>query len=437
MRRWLSLYALSITSIVVLAFLVPLAILIRDLAADRSMAAAEREAQTVARFAATIGDDADSIAALSTTLAAASNTSVRLSDGSVIGADLPAGVDLTAALERGQAFRQDLESGRAVVVPVLRGPGAPWVVVIAVSSSALTQNVASAWTVLGLLGFGLIVVATVVADRMGRAVLTPVNELVDATHRLGRGELTASVDPSGPSELVEVGSAFNALTRRVSSLMDRERETAADLSHRLRTPLTALKLDLEALSRTVDVTRLQHDVDDLERVVTHVISEARRSTRDGAATVANLADAVETRATFWGSLADDQHRRWFLEIQPADYAVAGDATDWEAMLDALLGNVFAHTPAGTAYRIDLGASGAFAELVVSDEGPGIADLTLLERGVSGGASTGLGADIVRRTAEAAGGAVHWESVDGAGTAVRVRVPLIGALGEDLRKKRIP
>ena len=433
MRRWLSLYALSITSIVVLAFLVPLAILIRDLAADRSMGAAEREAQTVARFAATIGDDADSIAALATTLAAAPNTSVRLSDGSVIGADLPAGVDLTAALERGQAFRQDLESGRAVVVPVLRGTAAPWVVVIAVSSSALSQNVASAWTVLGLLGFGLIVVATVVADRMGRAVLTPVNELVDATHRLGRGELTASVDPSGPSELVEVGAAFNALTRRVSSLMDRERETAADLSHRLRTPLTALKLDIEALGRTVDVTRLQHDVDNLERAVTHVISEARRSTRDGAATMADLAVAVETRATFWGSLAEDQQRRWSLEIQPANYAVSGDATDWEAMLDALLGNVFAHTPAGTAYRIGLSASGGFAELLVSDEGPGITDPSLLERGMSGGESTGLGADIVRRTAEAAGGAVHWESFDGAGTAVRVRVPLIGTVGEDLRK----
>ena len=426
MRRWLSLYALSITSIVILAFLVPLAVLIRDLAADRAMGAAEREAQTVARFAATIDGSADSIAALDATLAASPGTSVRLSDGSVVGAELPVGLDITAAVERGQAYQQGLEDGRAVVVPVLRGAADPWVVVIAVSASALNENVGAAWAVLGFLGLGLIGLAFVVADRMGRAVVTPINDLVDATHRLGRGELTVAVEPSGPSELAEVGSAFNTLTGRVSSLMDRERETAADFSHRLRTPLTALKLDIEALGREVDVARLQRDVDSLERVVTHVISEARRPVRDGTGGTADLAAAVATRVAYWGSLAEDQGRQWSLEVEPADYAVAGNQPDLEAMLDALLENVFAHTPAGSGYRIDLGSSGGLAELVVADDGPGIADSSLLERGESGGASTGLGADIVRRTAEAAGGAAHWESSDDEGTVVRVIMPLVGA-----------
>jgi signal transduction histidine kinase len=427
-RRWLSLYALSVTSIVILAFLVPLAVLIRDLAADRAMSAAEREAQTVARFAATIDADIDSVATLAATLAAAPNTSVRLSDGSVIGAVLPSGVDVTAAIERGQAYQQSLDDGRAVVVPVLRGNADPWVVVIAVSSAALSQNVGSAWAVLALLGGGLIALAFVVADRMGRAVVTPINDLVEATHRLGRGELTVAVDPSGPSELAEVGSAFNALTGRVSSLMDRERETAADLSHRLRTPLTALRLDIEALGQTTDVARLQRDVDGLERVVSHVISEARRSVRDGAGTSADLALAVENRVAYWGSLAEDQDREWALDVKPARYGVAGNAADLEAMLDAILGNVFAHTPVGTGYRIQLSASpGGIAELIIVDDGPGIPDPSLLERGVSGGESTGLGADIVRRTAEIAGGAAHWESGEGSGTLVRVLMPLVGAV----------
>lgn len=428
MRRWLSLYALSITSIVILAFLVPLAVLIRDLAADRAMSAAEREAQTVARFAATIDGDADSVAALAATLAAVPNTSVRLSDGSVIGAALPSGVDVSVAIDRGQAYQQSLDEGRAVVVPVLRGTADPWVVVIAVSSAALSQNVGSAWAVLGLLGVGLIGLASIVADRMGRAVVTPINDLVDATHRLGQGDLTVAVDPSGPSELAEVGSAFNSLTGRVSSLMDRERETAADLSHRLRTPLTALKLDIEALGLTADVTRLQRDVDGLERVVSHVIREARRSVRDGAGAVGDLAAAVEDRVSYWRSLAEDQGREWSLEVQPAGYSVAGNAADLEAMLDAILGNVFAHTPAGTGYSVRLRASaGGIAELVVGDEGPGISDPSLLERGASGGDSTGLGADIVRRTAETAGGAAHWESGEGRGTVVRVLMPLVSAV----------
>ncbi len=426
MRRWLSLYALSITSIVIIAFLVPLAVLIRDLAVDRAMNAAEREAQTVARFASTIDDGRDSIAALERTLAAAPDTAVMLSDGTVLGASLPAGVDLAAARELGQAYRQPLDGSEAVVVPVLRGAGAPWVIVIAVPSAVLTQDVESAWVILGALGLGLIGLAFVVADRMGRAVVNPIKDLVEATHRLGKGELTVTVDPGGPSELAEVGTAFNTLTGRVSALMDRERETAADISHRLRTPLTALKLDIEAVGKHVDVSRLHQDVDELERVVSHVINEARRSVREGGGVVADLVEIVAERLEYWGWLAADQGRQWNLDVGIRDCAVNGYPGDFEAMLDALLGNVFAHTPAGTGYHVTLRESErGLIELVVADQGPGIADDGLLERGASGSRSTGLGIDIVRRTAEAAGGEARWESGDPSGTLVRVVLPPAG------------
>lgn len=424
MRRWLTLYALSITSIVILAFLIPLAVLIRDLAADRAMGAAEREAQTVARFAATIESDTESFAELEATLAAAPNISVMASDRSVLGAELPTGIDLTPAIERGQAYRQDFDDGQAVIVPLLRGTDPPWVIVIAVPAASLTQNVGSAWAVLGVLGFLMMGLAFIVADRMGRAVVEPINDLVDATHRLGKGELTVEVEPGGPSELAEVGAAFNTLTGRVSSLMDRERETAADLSHRLRTPLTALKLDIEALGSSVDVSRLERDVDDVERVVSHIISEARRSVREGGGVVADLAAVVGDRVSYFASLADDQGRSWTLDVEPGRRFVAGSATDFEAMLDALLGNIFAHTAAGVGYRVSLlEPTSGFVELIVADEGSGISDPVLLERGVSGGESTGLGADIVRRTAEAAGGTAQWVVGDPVGTIVRVILPL--------------
>ena len=88
MRRWLSVYALSISTIVALAFLVPLAVLIQDLAADRALSAAEREAQTVARFAATIDGGSEARSLLDATLATAPGTSVLLSDGEVVGAEM-------------------------------------------------------------------------------------------------------------------------------------------------------------------------------------------------------------------------------------------------------------------------------------------------------------------------------------------------------------
>jgi signal transduction histidine kinase len=427
-RRWLALYALSITSIVILAFLIPLAVLIRDLAADRALSAAEREAQTIARFASTVDGSDQSAGGLDAALTVTSGTSIVMSDGSLLGAALPEGVDLGAARENGQAYRQPLDDGQAVVVPVFRGTGVPWVVVVAVSGAELTENVGFAWTVLGALGVVLIALALFVAARMGRAVVEPIDALVDATHRLGRGELTVAVEPSGPAELSEVGAAFNTLTGRVSALMDRERETAADISHRLRTPLTALKLDIEALESKVDVGRLQRDVDELERVVGHVISEARRSTRDGGGMVTDLGPIVSERVRYWGFLADDQARRWTLDVEPGKFQVAGNPADLEAMVDAVIENVFAHTPPGTSYRIRLVRTSTDAELTVGDDGPGITDVTLLERGTSGGSSTGLGADIVSKTAQAAGGSSEWKSGSDRGTTVRIVLPLVAAPG---------
>ncbi|MEN8237884.1 MAG: HAMP domain-containing sensor histidine kinase [Actinomycetota bacterium] len=426
MRRWLTLYALSITSIVVLAFVFPLGILIRDLADDRAMAAAEREAQTVARFASTADGSVESITILASTLSADAETSVALGDGSVLGPELPKGIDLSAARSKGLAYRQPLDGGAAVIVPVIRGSSDTWVVVVDVPDSALRRGVASAWVILGTLGIVLIALAFIVADRIGRAVVQPVADLVDATNRLGEGELTVEVRPSGPSELAAVGVAFNTLTEKVAMLMEHERETAADLSHRLRTPLTALKLDIEALGEGVDTSRLQADVDALERVVDHVIHEARRPVREGAEAVTDLAAIVRERASFWGSLAEDQGRTWRVDVEPDRCRVYGSGADFVALVDALLGNIFAHTPAGTPYRLTLDrADEGKIELVVADEGTGFSDSGLLERGASGTSSTGLGVDIVRRTAEAAGGSAEWYSGEPSGTVARVVLPIAG------------
>ena len=418
MRRWLSLYALSVTSIVIVAFLVPLAILIRDLSADRALSAAEREAQAVARFVATTPDDG--FDALEASLSSIDRISVVVPDGTVLGADLPSNIDLGAAQTRVQAYRQPLADGEAVVVPVLRTADDVWVVVVDVPEEELTENVATAWVILGGLGVSMMALALVAADRIGQAVIRPVNDLVDATHEVGRGNLEVRVAPAGPHELEEVGTAFNTLTQRVVSLMNRERESAADLAHRLRTPLTALKLDIEAMSQHADVSKLQRDVDDLERVTGRIIADARKPLRSGS--TCDLVPVVSERATFWGNLAEDQDRAWEIRLDTDSHVIAASPDDIEAALDAVFGNVFAHTPPGTPYRILLTSTGAVAELIVSDDGPGIASPELLRRGASGGDSTGLGVDIVRALAEDIGGSAEWTSGPSGGTTVRLELP---------------
>jgi signal transduction histidine kinase len=95
-----------------------------------------------------------------------------------------------------------------------------------------------------------------------------------------------------------------------------------------------------------------------------------------------------------------------LDVAPGPVRVGIDEGELAAAVDALLGNVFAHTPDGSpfAVRLHAGRSGG-AVLVVEDSGPGLGDADAARRGVSGAGSTGLGLDIVRQAAARSGGSL--------------------------------
>jgi len=107
---------------------------------------------------------------------------------------------------------------------------------------------------------------------------------------------------------------------------------------------------------------------------------------------------------------------------PAPVPVRVSSDDLTACVDALLGNVFAHTPEGRdmAVRLTSRPDGG-AILVVRDQGPGLPDPMLLGRGRSGAGSTGLGLDIVRRIATGAGGSVALDRAPGGGAMITVEV----------------
>jgi signal transduction histidine kinase len=114
---------------------------------------------------------------------------------------------------------------------------------------------------------------------------------------------------------------------------------------------------------------------------------------------------VGERVRFWSVLAEEEGRPVSLEVVDGPLPVRVTARDLGAALDALLGNVFAHTPEGTGFGVVVRPrDGGGAEVVVADAGPGLAAVeAAVRRGHSGGGSTGLGLDIARRTAEASGG----------------------------------
>ena len=124
---------------------------------------------------------------------------------------------------------------------------------------------------------------------------------------------------------------------------------------------------------------------------------------------------------FWESLAREQGRPTSVELPTTACPVGSTADDVAAALDALLDNVFAHTPEGSAIAVEVRPQrDGGASLVVRDAGPGRAGRPLPARGSSGAGSTGLGLDIATRTARDSGGAASVEGT-ASGTTVTLRL----------------
>jgi signal transduction histidine kinase len=149
-----------------------------------------------------------------------------------------------------------------------------------------------------------------------------------------------------------------------------------------------------------------------------VIRAARRPVREGVRAYCDLVDVVRDRVRFWSVLAEDQGRNLDADLPEGAVPVRSSAEDVAAAVDALLGNVFAHTSDGVGLRVRVEQRpGGGGRLTVEDDGPGFPDLDVMERGRSVGGSTGLGLDIVRRTAEASGGRVTVGAAAGGGALV--------------------
>jgi signal transduction histidine kinase len=402
-RRQITLLVAATTSVVLLAFLLPAASLVARVAAARALDGAQTQLQFLIP---SVGLDqrADVAAVVGTTSGGSDggrSVAVRWTDGTWLGAP--------GALADGEvpttASVRQTDAGTRLVQPVRRAEGTA-VVEVFVPAAQLRAGVTRTWLVLAGLGVVLLVLALLVADRVARSLTRPVTELARTAHLLGNGDLAARVVPAGPAEVQEVGSAVNRLAGRIGELLAAERETAADLAHRLRTPLTALRLDAESLAPG-DRERLLDDVDAVSRGVDEVISEARRSVREGIGAGCDAGSVVADRVRFWSVLAEEEHRPVTLHVFPGPLPVRAAAGDLAAALDALLGNVFSHTPEGTAVAVAVRPrAGGGAYVAVADEGPGLPEAgAAVERGRSGAGSTGLGLDIARRTAEVSGGAL--------------------------------
>lgn len=403
MRRTLALVALAVTSMVALAFLIPLGLVVQETARERAIADAQRQAGALGPVLAVTTDRSALERALASMQAGADQRlAVHMPDGAVVGVPRADPDTVENARRRGRASDYAVEGGRALLQPIALDQGRMAVVEVFVPESDMSRGVLHAWAMLAGVAALLVAGSVLVADRMGARVVGSARRLAYASGALGSGDLSVRVEPSGPPELQEAGNAFNSMADRVVQLLAAEREMAADLSHRLRTPLAALRLNVGTLPPGPETEQTRESVERLEREIDAIIRIERASPEsiDGC----DVVEVVRERVSFWSALAEDQGRTWAIRTVDGPVRIRVARTELAAVLDALLGNVFRHTDEGTPFGITIRVVRGLVGIIVNDAGPGIDDpRNAAKRGASGGGSTGLGLDIARRVAESSGG----------------------------------
>ncbi len=426
MRRSLALQSFLISILIVLVFAVPLALLIRTSARQRAIGDAKNDARALTPILSLAGDPRvagalDSIGRRSSprTLSVVFPDGSVLAAGEVIETDPLANPPALARARKGESFVISSPGGQVVYEPVLRSNASLAIIRVFVPSSELFKDVDRRWMMLFGLSVGLIALAVVLADRLGRSLVASVDGLANTANRLGRGDVTARNDSTGPPEIREVGKSLNALADRIDELLGTERAAAADLQHRLRTPVTALRAEISSMRHDPSVRRLDAGLDELTRTIDEIIREAAEPTRRGIGVRSEFVDMVRQRVAFWAVLAEDQRRPLKVAMTAERATIAMVANDVGALVDILIDNVFSHTPEGTALAIEVTRKRSSVSLIVSDSGPGFPSRQI-ERGRSGSGSTGLGLDIVRKLVEGAGG--HLETADSNGARVTITLP---------------
>ncbi len=463
MRRRLLASYLTLAAIVLLALEIPLAVTFarnerrdlttkveRDAVAMASLSEDTLEQGTstagIAARAAQYGiDTGGRVVIVDTTGQAVADTT----DPDVAGRDFATRPEiaeaLTGAVATGTRHSNTLgDDILYVAVPVASGGTVHGAVRITYPTSAVEARVQRSWIVLGAIAVIVLGISTLVGLRFARATAGPLARLEKAADAAGSGDLTVRAPVAGPPEVQSLARRFNQMVSRLGELVRVQEAFVADASHQLRTPLAALRLRLENLESQIDTSGRDNlegaisELDRLNRLVDGLLVLARADQSRATREQIDVGKLIRERVDLWAALADEQQVR---VVAAVDAATTVEATPGrlDQVLDNLIENALAVSPAGGTITVSLTPTAAGAELHVVDQGPGMSDderarafdrFWRSEQAATEG--TGLGLAIVRRLVESDGGTIELRAAPGGGIDAAVvlgpviRQPLVAA-----------
>jgi signal transduction histidine kinase len=309
---------------------------------------------------------------------------------------------------------------------------------VSAGTADIAADVRASWLALALLGVAVVAAGLVLAWLLARPLGRQIDRLGDAAARLGRGEHGARAPEEGPAELAELARSFNGMAASVTGTLESQREFVANASHQLRTPLTGIRLRLEAIAREggsagAQAEKAEAELDRLSALVDDLLTLARVSEPQPAGRAVDLSELVTDAAGRWAERGAKAGTR--IEIAAEGEGVVwADRDDLEHVLDNLLDNALRYTPRGTPVRVETALRDGCVVLAVADAGPGIPSedrariFERFYRGANGrlaGSGTGLGLAIVDELTRRWGGSVTL--APGQGTRIEVSLPQLPIL----------
>ena len=337
---------------------------------------------------------------------------------------------LTSSVRFSDTLGADL---RYVAAPVIKDERVVAAVRLSLPETIVSDAVRRTQLWLSVFVIAVIIAAGLIAWLLARSIAAPLEEVADVARVLPEDLDLRAQEDRGPKEVRDVAAALNSTAGRLGDMIGRAQRVAADASHHLRTPLTGVRLRLEAIEDTADDPRIRSEaaaatseVDRLTRRIDQVLALAKSDAATIGSVASDASILVADRVAAVDPLASERGIDVESSIEPdlITYTLPGLVG---RSVDELLGNALDY--ARSRVRVSLTSSGDRIVLRVEDDGPGVPDeerKRILERFVRGATAnpggTGLGLALVSEGAAASGGSVRAERSEMGGLAVVVAWP---------------
>lgn len=279
----------------------------------------------------------------------------------------------------------------------------------------------------------LIVLIAVAVSGGVRRMTRPMNNLIDAARRIESGDYSAQVPEWGSRDIRSVARAFNSMSARLKTIDEQRRSFMADVTHELRTPLSVIRGQAEAIADGVYPADTAHlaPILDATEALDRLVEDLRTLVLTDAGSL-----VLNKEPTDLGQLVHDTVDSFRSQAESAGISLSPEVADnlptvevdparIRQVISNLLSNAIRHTPSGGSVKVAVNSAAGQVTITVTDTGEGIPpDLLphVFERFVKGPNSkgSGLGLAIAHDIIQAHGGSIQVQNRPGGGITVSVQ-----------------